>query len=79
MEHLDDLRHSLRRYRKIHIILDNAKFHYQSQPLYEFLGEHSGRFVFHFLPRYGTCSTPTWSRGWWRGSPPRSSASTRRG
>jgi transposase len=26
-QHLDDLRHRLRRYKKIHLILDNAKFH----------------------------------------------------
>jgi putative transposase len=63
-EHLDDLRHSLRRYRKIHIILDNAKFHYQSQPLYEFLGEHSGRFAFHFLPKYAPELNPI-ERVWW--------------
>ena len=63
-EHLDDLRHSLRRYRKIHIILDNAKFHSQSQPLYEFLGEHSERFVFHFLPKYAPELNPI-ERVWW--------------
>jgi putative transposase len=63
-EHLDDLRHSLRRYRKIHVILDNAKFHYQSQPLYEFLGEHSGRFAFHFLPKYAPELNPI-ERVWW--------------
>jgi transposase len=63
-EHLDDLRHSLRRYKKIHIILDNAKFHYQSRPLYEFLGEHSGRFAFHFLPRYAPELNPI-ERVWW--------------
>jgi transposase len=63
-EHLDDLRHRLRRYRKIHLILDNAKFHSQSQPLYEFLGEHSERFVFHFLPKYSPELNPI-ERVWW--------------
>jgi putative transposase len=62
--HLDDLRHKLRRYRKIHLILDNAKFHYQSQPLYEFLGEHGDRFVFHFLPKYAPELNPI-ERVWW--------------
>jgi transposase len=62
--HLDELRKRLRRYRKIHVILDNAKFHHQGQPLYEFLGEHSGRFVFHFLPRYAPELNPI-ERVWW--------------
>ena len=62
--HLNDLRRRLRRYRKIHLILDNAKFHYQSQPLYEFLGEHSDRFVFHFLPKYAPELNPI-ERVWW--------------
>jgi len=62
--HLDELRHRLRRYRKIHLVLDNAKFHYQSQPLYEFLGEHGSRFVFHFLPKYAPELNPI-ERVWW--------------
>jgi transposase len=63
-KHLDELRCRLRRYKKIHLILDNAKFHYQSQPLYEFLGEHSERFVFHFLPKYAPELNPI-ERVWW--------------
>jgi putative transposase len=63
-QHLDDLRHRLRRYKKIHLILDNAKFHSQSQPLYEFLGEHSERFVFHFLPKYAP-ELNAIERIWW--------------
>ena len=62
--HLDDLRHRLRRYKKIHLILDNAKFHSESQPLYEFLGEHHERFVFHFLPKYAPELNPI-ERIWW--------------
>ena len=62
--HLDDLRHSLRRYKKIHLILDNAKFHSRSQPLYEFLGEHHERFVFHFLPKYSP-ELNAIERVWW--------------
>jgi putative transposase len=63
-EHLDDLRHRFRRYKKIHLILDNAKFHSESQPLYEFLGQHSDRFVFHFLPKYAPELNPI-ERIWW--------------
>ncbi len=62
--HLDELRKRLRRYRKIHVILDNATFHSRGQPLYESLGEHSGRFVFHFLPRYAPELNPI-ERVWW--------------
>jgi putative transposase len=62
--HLDELRQRLRRYKKIHLILDNAKFHYESQPLYEFLGEHSDRFVFHFLPKYAP-ELNAIERIWW--------------
>jgi putative transposase len=62
--HLDDLRKRLRRYRKIHLILDNATFHAQGQPLYEFLGKHSHRFVFHFLPKYAPELNPI-ERIWW--------------
>lgn len=62
--HLDELRQRLRRYRKIHLILDNATFHSRGQPLYEFLGEHSDRFVFHFLPKYAPELNPI-ERVWW--------------
>jgi transposase len=62
--HLDELRKRLRRYRQIHVILDNATFHSRGQPLYEFLGEHSGRFVFHFLPKYAPELNPI-ERIWW--------------
>jgi transposase len=62
--HLDDLRKRLRRYKKIHVILDNAKFHSESQPLYEFLGKHYKRFAFHFLPKYAPELNPI-ERIWW--------------
>lgn len=64
VEHLDELRKKLRRYKKIHVILDNAKFHSQSQPLYEFLAEHGHRFVFHYLPKYSPQCNPI-ERVWW--------------
>lgn len=62
--HLGDVSRRLRRYKKIHLILDNATFHYRGQPLVEFLGEHSGRFVFHFLPKYSPDLNPI-ERVWW--------------
>lgn len=64
VEHLNALRRRLRHYRKIHVILDNAKFHYDSQVLWEFLGEHGNRFVFHFLPKYAPEFNPI-ERVWW--------------
>jgi putative transposase len=62
--HLDDLRCRLKGYRKIHLILDNAKFHYQSRALWEFLHEHGDKFVFHFLPKYAPELNPI-ERVWW--------------
>jgi putative transposase len=64
VKHLDELRCRLRRYKKIHLILDNAKFHYDSRVLWEFLGEHADRFVFHFLPKYAPELNPI-ERIWW--------------
>lgn len=64
VEHLDELRRRLRRYKKIHLILDNAKFHYDARVLWEFLGEHGHRFVFHFLPKYAPELNPI-ERVWW--------------
>ena len=64
MRHLDDLRRRLRRYKKIHVVLDNAKFHYDARLLWEFLGEHHERFVFHFLPKYAPELNPI-ERVWW--------------
>jgi transposase len=62
--HLDELRRRLRGYRKIHLILDNAKFHYDSRVLWEYLHEHKDKFVFHFLPKYAPELNPI-ERVWW--------------
>ncbi len=62
--HLDELRQRLRRYKKIHLILDNAKFPYDARVLWEFLGQHPDRFVFHFLPKYAPELNPI-ERVWW--------------
>ncbi len=61
--HLHELRRRLRRYKKIHVICDNAKFH-ESWPVAEFLYQHGERVVLHFLPRYAPECNPI-ERVWW--------------
>jgi putative transposase len=61
--HLEDLRHRLRRYRKIHLILDNAKFH-DSQAVWAYLRQHPGRFELHWLPKRAPECNPV-ERVWW--------------
>ena len=62
--HLDELRLRLRRYKKIHVICDNAKFH-KHGAVVPFLKEHGDRVVLHFLPRYAPECNPI-ERVWWR-------------
>jgi transposase len=64
VRHLDELRHRLRRYRVIHVICDNAKFHKQGA-VAPFLKEQGGRVVLHYLPRYAPECNPI-ERVWWR-------------
>ena len=64
VRHLDELRRRLRRYKKIHVICDNAKFHKQGAVV-RFLKEHGGRVVLHYLPRYAPDCNPI-ERVWWR-------------
>ena len=61
--HLDDLRQRLRRYKKVHVICDNAKFH-TSQAVIEYLWEHEGRIEVHLLPTYSPDLNPI-ERVWW--------------
>jgi transposase len=61
--HLEDLRHRLRRYRKIHLILDNAKFH-DSRAVWAYLAQHPGRFELHWLPKRAPECNPV-ERVWW--------------
>ena len=63
LEHLDDLRRSLRSYRKIHVICDNAAFH-QSRAVQAYLARWRDRIVLHFLPKYAPESNPV-ERVWW--------------
>jgi putative transposase len=62
--HLDELRLRLRRYRKVHVICDNAKFH-KHGAVVKFLKGHGGRVVLHYLPRYAPECNPI-ERVWWR-------------
>jgi putative transposase len=62
--HLDELRRRLRRYKKIHVICDNAQFHKRGAVV-PFLREHGDRVVLHFLPRYAPECNPI-ERVWWR-------------
>ncbi len=61
--HLDDLRRRLRRYRKIHVICDNAGYH-TSQAAIEYLWDHEGRIEVHLLPKYAPETNPI-ERVWW--------------
>jgi putative transposase len=63
IEHLDDLRRRLRRYKKVHVICDNAKFH-TSQAVIEYLWKHDGRIEVHLLPNYSPDLNPI-ERVWW--------------
>src|SRR5579884_3825424 len=61
--HLEDLRRRLRRYRKIHLILDNATFH-DSKAVRDYLRRHPGRFELHWLPKRAPECNPV-ERVWW--------------
>ena len=63
LAHLDDLRHRLRRYKKIHVICDNAKFH-SSEAVMAYLWDHQDRIELHFLPRRSPDYNPI-ERVWW--------------
>jgi transposase len=63
--HLHDLRRRLRRYKKIHVICDNAKFHWDCWDVWEFCHRYGDRVVLHFLPKYAPELNPI-ERVWWR-------------
>lgn len=63
LRHLEDLRTRLRRYRRIHVICDNAIFH-DCRVVREYLAEHGDRIVIHFLPKYAPDLNPI-ERIWW--------------
>jgi transposase len=63
LTHLDELRGRLRRYRKIHVICDQAKCH-TSAEVAVYLWEHQERVELHLLPKYSPDCNPI-ERVWW--------------
>jgi transposase len=63
LEHLDHLRRSLRCYRVIHVVCDNARFH-DCRKVREYLARWGGRIVLHYLPKYAPETNPI-ERVWW--------------
>jgi putative transposase len=63
---LEAVRCRYRRYRKIHIICDNARFHTPAGSLVvrQYLQEHGDRILLHFLPAYSPQDNPI-ERVWW--------------
>jgi putative transposase len=66
VRHLEQLRQRLRRYRVIHVICDNARFHQGSKckRLREYLERWGHRIVLHYLPTYAPETNPV-ERVWW--------------
>jgi len=62
-KHLDELARRVRHYRKVHVLLDNAKTH-RCKAVNEVVKAHGGRLVLHFLPRYAPECNPV-ERVWW--------------
>lgn len=62
--HLHELRRRLRRYKKIHVICDNAKFHHDCWAVWEFCHRYGKRVELHFLPKYAPECNPI-ERVWW--------------
>lgn len=63
VRHLEDLRHRLRRYRKVHVICDNAKAH-DCKAVQEYLERWGHRIEVHYLPKYAPECNPI-ERLWW--------------
>jgi transposase len=63
VRHLEDLRHRLRRYRRIHVLCDNAKPH-DCRRVAEYLKAHGDRIVLHYLPKRAPDCNPI-ERVWW--------------
>src|SRR5512133_2816185 len=63
LAHLDELRSRLRRYRKIHVICDQATCH-TSEAVEISLWEHRERIELHLLPAYSPDCNPI-ERVWW--------------
>lgn len=63
LEHLDDLRRSLRCYRVIHVICDHAKAH-DCRKVEAYLAHWGDRVKIHYLPKYAPECNPI-ERVWW--------------
>lgn len=63
LAHLDDLRHNLRGYSRLHLICDNAIFH-RSRAVQKYLAKWGHRIRIHFLPKYAPETNPI-ERVWW--------------
>jgi putative transposase len=61
--HLDELARRLRRYRKIHGILDSPRIH-KCAAVDRVVEKHGGRLVLHYLPKYAPECNPI-ERVWW--------------
>jgi len=66
VRHLEDLRLRLRRYRVIHVICDNARFHQAAKckRVQGYLSRWGHRIVLHYLPLYAPETNPI-ERVWW--------------
>jgi transposase len=66
VRHLGELCRRLRRYRVIHVVCDNARFHRpeRCRRVRDYLAGCGGRVVLHFLPRYAPECNPA-ERVWW--------------
>jgi transposase len=63
VRHLEDLRHRLRRWRKVHVLCDNAKPH-NCAKVRQYLHTHGDRIVLHYLPKRAPACNPI-ERVWW--------------
>ena len=66
VRHLDASRCRFRRYKVVHVICDNARFHTPegSRLVRAFLDAHGGRVRPHYLPAYAPNDNPV-ERVWW--------------
>lgn len=66
VRHLEELRARFRRYKVIHVICDNARFHTieGSKAVKAYLAEHGDRIKLHYLPAYSPQDNPI-ERVWW--------------
>ncbi len=66
LKHLDDLRRRYRRYRVIHVICDNARFHKPelTRAVKKYMEQWGHRVRLHFLPCYAPDTNPI-ERVWW--------------